>query len=183
MAWMIERMTYVAIEPKRVRFERAEEEPLDLERMMDLALLWSSAASLLYAPVASALRATPVWLAEHPRSLVEAGAPRLRVEASTSHIVSRPIALRHMWRTGGCQSGWNSPPKPCLAFIARSSATSLRGGDLWSICRSLSSKNSQLQLFSLVPQLPDLLQENSKLGSKSLAQTAVVPAVPNVSWL
>ena len=39
MARMIKRRTYVAIEPKKVRFERAEEEPLDLERMMDLGLL------------------------------------------------------------------------------------------------------------------------------------------------
>jgi len=36
---MIERRTYVAIEPKQVRFERAEEEPLGLERMMDLGPL------------------------------------------------------------------------------------------------------------------------------------------------
>jgi len=100
---------YIAIEPKQVHFEWAEEEPLDLERMMiDLGLLWSLAASFPYTWVTSALHTTRIWLMEHPQLLVEAGVPQLWVEASKSCIVSRPIAPRHMSHTGGCQLGWNS---------------------------------------------------------------------------
>ena len=80
-------------------------------------------------------------------------------------------------RTWGAQFGVNSPPAPCLDLTAISSAISLRNvvvrSQFW--CGPDVS-GSLLKGPSLVPELPNLVQKDPNLASKSFREIIDISA-------